>query len=123
MRFLAPLSTFSLKNYRIYLSFLLGISIWFLHLRILADRFYASHQQAGHPCHDSGEPGGALGYFFLLDRWMAPRFSRMARPLRWGYIGLSVLAGLFLLFDGSVPGDHPQNIYDFYCHARLLPSR
>ena len=101
MRTQPPVSNLSIKNYRIYLSLLLGIvfglalySYWFIDfLPPTSRRIFLFTALAG--------LFGAGGYFLLLEYWIAPRFAEMKKSLRWGMIGLSILTGLFLMFAGT----------------------
>jgi hypothetical protein len=44
---------------------------------------------------------GTVGYFALLEFWIAPLFAEMRKFLHWGFVGLSILIGLFLMFAGT----------------------
>jgi len=57
------------------------------------------------------------GFLFLIELWIAPRWSELTISQRWFLLGLSILFGVFLLFAGTSAWKSPERYLTF-----LLPS-
>jgi hypothetical protein len=90
-----------LKNFRPYLSLLLGIGFGlFVYSYWLLDFLPPTSKQIILYTVLLGL-GGAVGYFLLLESWIIPQWSETTTLRRWTLILSSVVAGAILLFGGT----------------------
>ena len=107
-----------LKNYRIYLALVLGISFGLLFYSFwLVDRFPAISKQTL-LYSVLATLVGVAGYYLLLKRFIGPILPQITRASRWGLVMGSVLIGAYLAQSYlNIPGSPPRYV------AFLLPRQ
>jgi hypothetical protein len=108
-----------LKNYRIYLALVLGISFGLLFYSFwLVDRFPAISRQAL-LYSVLATLVGVTGYYLLLKRCIGPILPQITRASRWGLVIGSVLIGAYIADSYlNIPGA-PPGMLPFFSLARV----
>jgi hypothetical protein len=111
------LSSLNIRSCRVYLSLLLGVIFGFsVYAYWLIDIFPPASRRILLFTVFAGAMG-TVGYYFLLELWLVPRFSQLTGAAKWKAAAWGIGIGLFLMFAGTSAWMSPSRYLIF-----LLPE-